>query len=89
MAGRTQRPAVIRQISKVAAESHRALPQVRTPDFRLGAKGDIVAVVTNVRFTPKSGHSRATIGCSLSAKSSAAAKTRLLNHLVSAAEAPG
>jgi hypothetical protein len=36
-------------------------------NVRFGSKADILAVSRHVRFTPKSGHRRATVGCPVSA----------------------
>jgi hypothetical protein len=38
-------------------------------DVRYGSKADIAPVKCDVRFTPKSGHCRTTLGCPLCAKS--------------------
>jgi hypothetical protein len=38
-------------------------------DVRFGSKADILLGLRDVRFTPESGHCRATVGCPLCAKS--------------------
>jgi len=40
-----------------------------TAGVRFGSKGDMVAVLIDVRFTPKSGHRNSLAGCLLCAKS--------------------
>jgi hypothetical protein len=37
------------------------------PDVRFGSQADILAIGCDIRFTPKSGHSEATVGCPLCA----------------------
>jgi hypothetical protein len=52
-------------------------------DFRTGSKVDIAAGPSNVRFTPKSGHSLSASGCPLCAKSGHSAlqyRTPLFDH---------
>ena len=55
-------------------------------DVRFGSKADIEARPFNVRFTPKSGHCRATVGCLLCATSGCeqSQQVALFNHLVGA-----
>jgi hypothetical protein len=48
-------------------QAHCARQQCRAADVRFGSKADMTGRIRNVRFTPKSGHRRATVGCPLSA----------------------
>jgi hypothetical protein len=61
------------QIRKLRAEQGAidqfAQQQSRAAEVSCGSKADIEARPFDVRFTPESGHCRATIGCPLCAKS--------------------
>jgi hypothetical protein len=50
---------------KSLCEGGRALQQTRSANVRFGSKADIPACSADVRFTPKSGHYRARLGCPL------------------------
>jgi hypothetical protein len=43
--------------------------ETQSPDVRFGSKADIARHQLNVRFTPKSGHPAAPLGCALCANS--------------------
>jgi hypothetical protein len=57
-------------------------------DVRFGSEADIGLAVVDVRFTPKSGHCRTTLGCPLCAKSGLMHRSNLslFDHLVGCGE---
>jgi hypothetical protein len=59
-----------------------------TANVAFGSKADIASIERDVRFTPKSGHCRATVGCPLCAKSGLMHRSdkTLFDHLVGSAE---
>jgi hypothetical protein len=67
-----------------------AVQQSRKADVRFGSKADVTLLNFDVRFTPKSGHGRAALGCPLCANSRPEQVQRtehvLLDHLIGDAE---
>ena len=72
-------------IGGTGSDRHFAWQQSSGPNVRFGSKADISARLSDVRFTPKSGHQNLVVECPLCAKSRHSAvrrKTSLFDYLV-------